>query len=175
MNTKHTISKNLRQLRVSAVGVVALLSAGIALTAHADNIQNFGTQSFEQIKAEYAGKAFVVSLWSIDCAPCRVELKMLGELKEKDPDFPLVVISTDSIDNREEAADILDGYGLKEVQTWMFADAFVERLRYSVDPMWHGELPRSYFFKADHSFESHSGVLTRAQLEEFFPSIAETH
>ncbi len=153
------------------VGVAIVSAAGASFAAHADNIENFGTQSFAQIKSAYEGKPFVVSLWSIDCAPCRVELKMLGELKKNDPDFALVVISTDSIENREEAADILDSYELAGIKTWMFADAFVERLRYSVDPLWHGELPRSYFFKADHSFESHSGILTREQIGKYFPSI----
>ena len=158
-----------------ATGAMLLMSAGVSLDAAADNIQDFGTQSFAQIKSQYEGQPFVLSLWSIDCAPCRVELKLLGELKKHDPDFPLVVISTDSIENREEAADILAEYDLQDIQTWMFADAFVERLRYSVDPLWHGELPRSYFFKADHSVESHSGVLTRAQLEGYIPSIEQSN
>lgn len=157
--------------KMLAFVLVLVCAAGLSVPAHADKIQDFGTQSFAQIKEQYAGKPFVLSLWSIDCAPCRVELKMLGELKQNDPDFPLVVISTDLIENREEANDILDSYALADINTWMFADAFVERLRYSIDPLWHGELPRSYFFKADHSFESHSGILTRAQLEQFFPRI----
>lgn len=146
-------------------------AASISRAVHADNIQDFGTQSFAQIKSEYEGKPFVVSLWSIDCAPCRVELKMLGKLKRNNPEFALVVISTDSIEHREEAADILDSFQLQDMKTWMFADAFVERLRYSVDPLWHGELPRSYLFEADHSFKAHSGVLGRAQVEKYFPSI----
>jgi len=153
-----------------ALGATLLLATSLSVTVQADNIQDFGTQSFTQIKSQYEGVPFVVSLWSIDCAPCRVELKLLGDLKKENPSFPLVVISTDSIVNREEAADILVSYALQDIETWMFADAFVERLRYSVDPMWHGELPRSYFFKADHSFESHSGILSRAQLEKYFPS-----
>lgn len=165
MTTNVVADNNRRFPTAFAIGLALFLATGVSLAAHADNIQDFGTQSFAQIKSQYEGKPFVVSLWSIDCAPCRVELKMLGELKKEDPDFPLVVISTDSIENREEAADILDSYALQDIETWMFADAFVERLRYSVDPLWHGELPRSYFFKADHSFEAHSGVLSREQLE----------
>ena len=162
-------------LRYCARWLSAVFLSAIALSVHADNIQDFGTQSFAQIKQQYAGKAFVLSLWSIDCAPCRVELKLLGELKKRDPNFPLVVISTDPIENREEAADILDDYGLKDITSWMFADAFVERLRYSIDPTWHGELPRSYFFRADSSVESHSGVLTPEQLEGFLVEIEKTN
>jgi thiol-disulfide isomerase/thioredoxin len=135
----------------------------------ADNIQGFGPQTFAQIKAEFAGKPFVVSLWSVDCAPCRVELDMLGQIKQADPDFPLVVISTDAITNREDAADILDEYQLADEVTWMFADNFVERLRFSIDPGWFGELPRSYFYDAEHNMSAHSGILTEAKLREMFP------
>ncbi len=154
----------------AAFAVTALLSVG---QVHADNIQAFDSQSFAQIKEEFAGKPFVLSLWSIDCAPCRVELKLLGEIKQQQPDFPLVVISTDLLDDREEALDILDSYNLAEFESWMFADAFVERLRFSIDPLWHGELPRSYFFAHDHSFESHSGVLSEQQLGKYFPQLLE--
>lgn len=160
-------------LRAASLLSVFSLALSAAMPSLADNIQDFDAQSFAHIKEQFAGQPFVVSLWSIDCAPCRVELKMLGELKRQDPAFPLVVISTDPIENREEAADILDSYQLKDVKSWMFADAFVERLRFSVDPQWHGELPRSYFYKADHQFESHSGVLTQTQLQQYFPQIAE--
>ena len=160
VNKKAHFSKSL------AIGVAIFYSTFVSLTVRADNIQNFNMQSFEQIKAQYEGKPFVVSLWSIHCAPCRVELKLLGEIKKTDPDFPLVVISTDSLENREEAVEILANDDLQNIKTWMFADAFVERLRFSVDPLWHGELPRSYFFNDDHSFESHSGVLTRTQLNQ---------
>jgi thiol-disulfide isomerase/thioredoxin len=150
---------------------VLLSAAHIALadTAPADNIQRFGPQTFAEIKAQFANKPFVVSLWSVDCAPCRVELDMLGKMKQADPDFPLVVISTDSINMREDAADILDEYQLAGETTWMFADSFVERLRFSIDPGWYGELPRSYFYDAEHNMMAHSGILTEEKFRELFP------
>jgi len=147
----------------------SMLSLALVQSAQADNIQDFGPQTFAQLKSQYEGKPFVLSLWSVDCAPCRVELDMLGKLKQADPAFPLVVISTDSIEKREEAVDILQGYALDGVPTWMFADTFVERLRFSIDPAWYGELPRSYFFAPDHSFTAHSGILTAEKLAELFP------
>jgi len=147
----------------------SMLSLALVQSVQADNIQDFSPQTFGELKSQFGGKPFIVSLWSVDCAPCRVELDMLGKLKQADPEFPLVVISTDSIEKREEAADILQGYALDGVPTWMFADTFVERLRFSIDPMWYGELPRSYFFTPDHSFTAHSGILTAEKLAELFP------
>ena len=80
----------------------------------------------------------------------------------------MIVISTDSIKNREDAVDILDEYQLADETTWMFADSFVERLRFSIDPNWYGELPRSYFYDPDHNMTAHSGILTEEKLREMF-------
>ncbi|MBU2098450.1 MAG: TlpA family protein disulfide reductase [Gammaproteobacteria bacterium] len=154
---------------LSAALILGATHVALADSTPADNIEPFGPQTFAELKAQFAGKPFVVSLWSVDCAPCRVELDMLGQMKKADPEFPLLVISTDSIENREDAADILDEYQLADETTWMFADSFVERLRFSIDPAWYGELPRSYFYDAEHNMMSHSGILTLEKFRELFP------
>lgn len=133
----------------------------------ADNIMRFDTSTFTSIKQEYAGQPFLVSLWSIDCPPCLVELDLLGKLVAENPDFPLVLISTDSIEKLEESRYILEDYGLAGIRSWIFADAFVERLRYTVDPGWYGELPRSYFYTDAHAFTAHSGTLNAELLTGF--------
>lgn len=144
--------------------VLALQCSGFVL---ADNFEPLGTSTFSDIKTGYTGSPFLVSLWSIDCAPCRLELKILGELKKQDPDFPLVLISADSLEQRETASYILEEYELDHLVSWMFADNFTERLRYSIDPNWYGELPRSYLFDSSHKAIPHSGILTEEQLAEF--------
>lgn len=133
----------------------------------ADNIEPFTIDSFAAIKAQYEGEPFFVSLWSVDCPPCRVELDMLGELVAVDPDLSLVLISTDQISEREYANEILEVAGLDSITSWMFADSFAERLRFTIDPQWFGELPRSYYYDADHNSRAHSGIMTRDMLDEF--------
>jgi thiol-disulfide isomerase/thioredoxin len=168
MFIRRSVMRN-KMVRLAGLTLLSVLGmAGNAL-AQTDNIQAFGTTSFAQFKTALAGRPFVVSLWSIDCLPCRVELELLGNLKQSDPEFPLLLISTDSIEKHEEASDILEQYGLHNIDSWMFADAFVERLRFSIDPGWYGELPRSYFYAADHSFKAHSGILTAEKMDELFP------
>lgn len=138
-----------------------------------DNFEPLNVQTFEEIKSDYNGKPFLLSLWSIDCAPCRLELKILGELKRKDPSFPLVLISADSLEHRETAFYILEEYSLEKQVSWMFADNFSEPLRYSIDPNWYGELPRSYLFDSSHNAVAHSGVLTEKQLTLFLSTISQ--
>lgn len=153
-----------------SMAFVAIASIFGSAQTLADNIQPFNTDTFKALKEDFAQKAFVVSLWSVDCLPCRVELEMLGQLKKEDPDFPLLLISTDTFDKHEEATYILEDYELDKIQSWMFADAFIERLRFTIDPNWYGELPRSYFYNADHAFTAHSGILTRETLLSMLPA-----
>ncbi len=154
----------LTRLLVS-IGVVL---SSFAANAQSDNFKPFTAESFAQIKQSFAGQEFLLGLWSVDCPPCLVELDMMGDLLQDNPDLPFVLISTDPIDERESAYEFLQDFDLAGRETWMFADSFTERLRYTIDPNWFGELPRSYFFDANHDSQSHSGIMTRELLESWF-------
>ncbi|HDZ08394.1 exo-alpha-sialidase [Pseudohongiella sp.] len=124
----------------------------------------FTADSFARVKAGRAGQPFVLALWSVDCPPCMVELDLLGRMREQHPDLPLVLISVDDIALQADAEDFLLDYGLADMTSWMFADDYAAPLRYSIDPQWFGELPRSYHFDAQHQSRAHSGIMTEAQL-----------
>ena len=42
----------------------------------------------------------------------------------------------------ETMTGFVDQSGLSAADTWYFADSFLERLRFEIDPGWHGELPK---------------------------------
>jgi thiol-disulfide isomerase/thioredoxin len=167
-------SVNVRKIETLIFGIGFLFLSQLPWQlAHADSFEPLTVESFAKIKADYKGKPFLLSLWSIDCAPCRLELELLGKQKTKDASFPLVLISADSLKQRETAFYILEEYSLDGLTSWMFADNFSERLRYSIDPNWYGELPRSYLFDASHAAFAHSGVLTQQQLASFLKTLSQ--
>lgn len=148
-----------------------ILSAAIlcySTVAIADNVRPFTAQSFEQIKASFQGKEFLLGLWSVDCPPCMVEMEFMAELTRLNPDIPYVLVSTDSIEQKAYSAEFLEDVGLADKESWMFADSFVERLRFTIDPNWYGELPRSYFFDENHAMQSHSGIVSEELLQRWF-------
>jgi thiol-disulfide isomerase/thioredoxin len=145
-----------------------MLACSVSVQAQQDNFKPFTADSFAEIKASFAGQEFLLGLWSVDCPPCLVELDMMGELLALNPDLPFVLISTDPIEEREAAAEFLEDFGLAGYESWMFADSFTERLRFTVDPAWYGELPRSYFFDSNHQQQPHSGIMTPELLESWF-------
>ena len=162
---KISASSEIKQLYLS---LTLILLITISTLSHADNFRSFTFDSFSEIKSTFQGQEFLLGLWSVDCPPCLVELSMMGNLLELNPDLPFVLISTDSIDTNEDAIEFLSDFNLEQRESWMFSDNFVERLRYTIDPNWYGELPRSYFFDNDHNMSSHSGIMTEQLLEEWF-------
>jgi len=159
-------------LRVKSViflrGFALLALMGLASASHGDSFKPFTTVTFAEIKQQYQNSEFLLGLWSVDCPPCLVELDLMGDLLEKNPDLPFVLISTDSIEDRELALEFLEDSGLHERESYMFADSFTERLRFSIDPGWYGELPRSYFFDFQHNKQSHSGLMSIELLSKWF-------
>lgn len=143
----------------------ALLGATSA--AAAGRLQPFTGDSLSAIQQQYAGRPFILALWSLTCNHCVKELQTLGRLARHDRALPLVIVSTDTPAEAREIRAALKRFGLAHLDTWVFDDAVPERLRYAIDPAWRGELPRSYLFDAAHRREAHSGLLGEAQLRDW--------
>ena len=67
---------------------------------------------------------------------------------------------------------MLDGYRLAGVETWSFADAYLERLRWSVDPQWRGEVPRTHLYDAGHRLTVHTGSVEPQELDRWAANAA---
>lgn len=103
----------------------------------------------EIIKAK-AGQPAVVHFWGLTCAPCLTELPHWAALKKERADLALVMIAADPAP--EDVADLkatLARAGLDSAESFAFADGFVDRLRFEIDPKWRGEMPRTILIGHD--------------------------
>lgn len=146
------------------IGPALLLSV---LPALAQGLKPFQTDSLAQITAAREGRPFLLLLWSLDCPPCLKELGQLQELAKTPAAQGLVLVSTDGPAQRADAQRTLQRLGLERLDNWIFADDFAARLRYHIDPDWFGELPRAYFYGADHRRTAKSGVLNPQWLQHW--------
>jgi thiol-disulfide isomerase/thioredoxin len=139
-----------------------------ATTQPAAHLVPFTAQSLDTLRKTHAGQPFVLSFWALHCEPCRDEMAEWRAVKAKFPALPIALVSTDA----PKDAAMIDAFFAKyppgPVQTWVFADAFTERVRYAVDKSWRGELPKTYFFDAAHKPEVKSGKIDRAWVEAWF-------
>ncbi len=130
-------------------------------------IKIFKADSLSAIEEKYQGLPFILAVWSIECPPCRDELALLGKLKEDGQQFNLILVSTDNISQHPLLSEILSEYQLQHQDNWAFGKQSPERLRYSLDPNWFGEMPRCYFYDASHQRIGISGKLQSEQVLEW--------
>ena len=143
-------------------GCLIFLAANVSA---AQDLKIFITGSYTQIVKQYQGQAFIIALWSLDCPACFEELAMLSKAYQQKP-FNLVLISVDGIESKQEVETVLNKYQLDKVDNWLFTEYADASLRYEIDPLWYGELPRSYFFDETHQRQGVSGVLKKVQLPQ---------
>jgi len=122
----------------------------------------FDARTLTTLRKTHAGKPFVLAFWSVYCEPCRDEMAEWDAVKRKYPSLPIELVSTDAPADRALIDAFFAKYPPGPVQKWLFADAFTERVRYSVDKSWRGELPKSYFYDATHKAQIKSGKVDRA-------------
>ncbi|WP_310446715.1 TlpA family protein disulfide reductase [Thiobacillus sp.] len=144
-------------------GMVTVLV--IAASASAAEPVPFNVNSLAKIKAQYAGRPFILNLWSVnECSYCIAELTLLGKLAKTQRDLPLVLVATDSPEFAPAIQKTLSPLGLAGADSWVFDDPIPERLRHAIDPSWYGELPRTYLYDARHQRETIVGVLSEKRL-----------
>lgn len=158
-------------MRRAFAGIVLSLLVWMSPVCAAE-LRPFTADSLAAIKAQYAGRSFILSLWSVNwCGHCITELTMLGKVAAEldargtQQKLPLVLVSTDTPESTPALQSTLKRLGLESVDSWVFDDAIPERVRYAVDPGWYGELPRTYLYNARHQREAVTGVLSEKKLK----------
>lgn len=135
-------------------------------------LRAFERESLQAIREAHAGRPFVLALWSVYCEPCREEMATLARFRAEHPELAVVLVATDPPEEEAAVRRMLAEYAPKGVETWAFADAFVERLRYAVDPRWRGELPRTYLYDSEHRVDAVSGRLDAGHLSDWIDRVA---
>lgn len=143
-----------------------------ALCVHAaPAIQPFEPDGMARIVASQKGKPFVLIVWSLDCEYCQVSMKNLAQEKRKRKNLNVVTLATDSVEDPYAVALMkkkLASVGMSG-NAWAFGAAPPEQLRYAIDPKWHGEKPRSYWFNARGESVAYSGVITGTTIAKLAP------
>lgn len=158
----------------TALALLFALALSALPPAVSAELKLFSKGSLQRIVGARSGEPFLLVLWSVDCPPCMKEMGHLKSLRDRFDKRGLVLVSTDGLANREAVKERLAHFGLDNFDNWVFADDFPERLRYQIDPNWFGELPRSYFYDAEHQRVGSSGALTPEALRKWLHDTAAT-
>lgn len=139
---------------IKVITIITLLIAG---QANADGLKPFGMASRQAIEQAHVGQPMILAFWSIDCGHCLDELPTVAEFVGKHPKVKLVLVNVDGASTSQEVSKSLKQMHLQSFESWQFAESDEERLRFSIDKNWYGELPRAYFYDASHQVKAISG------------------
>lgn len=148
---------------------VLLLGLLLAAPGFAQPIKTFDSQSLDQIVASHRGKPFLLLVWSMDCEFCQASLEVLSKARAANPDLKIVTVTTDPAADRLLTTQVqsrLSSLSLTD-DTWSFGGDSPERLRYMIDPSWHGEKPRSYWYDATGKRTAFSGMIRPEKLTQW--------
>jgi thiol-disulfide isomerase/thioredoxin len=150
---------------------LVLLLLCFSLFAHslmAMELKLFEKHTYQQLLSDYNKQAFILILWSIDCPPCYDELILLGKYLSHHPNKKMIFVATDSRQYENDIRKMLTTTLLQSQPLYIFSDVPEQHLRYTIDPHWYGELPRSYLFDACHNRKAISGKMTWKMLDDFY-------
>lgn len=146
-----------------AFAVVA--GAATVDSASAVELRPFVQGSWQELRQIHAGQPTIVHFWGVTCGPCRIEMPEWGRLLRERPDMNLVMIDADLVPNEPDTAiAMLSKTGVSAAEQWRFDDDYEERLRYEVDPQWHGEIPYTVLIAPDGTTTTITGAADSAQI-----------
>ncbi|MFZ9642205.1 MAG: TlpA family protein disulfide reductase [Candidatus Methylopumilus sp.] len=141
-----------------ALKLVLLMSLWLTQPLCAQPLKPFVANSRLAIEQAHQGQPMILAFWSIDCSYCLDELNLLGDLLKQHPNIQLVLVNVDGLSTAQDLAKALKPIRLPAAyEAWQFSEPDEERLRYSVDKRWYGELPRTYYYDNTHQVKAVSG------------------
>jgi len=129
-------------------------------------VNSFQSESYQKILTEYKNKPFMLVIWSVTCSACLSEMELIRKIQVQYSELNIVMLSVDGPEYFDEMKQIIKQEQLQDLKQWGFAQDNSPALRYTVDSRWYGELPRTYFFDAQHNKIGMSGVLSLEQYHQ---------
>ena len=152
---------------IKLVAIVLSVFFSFNLHASESQIQPFYKNSLQSILDHYQNQPLMVVFWSTECSACLKELELISEFIVSNPDLNVAFVATDTAVDFQEIAEAMAKRGLPTDNSWAFADTDSQALRYSIDPKWYGEIPRTYFYDVNHQRIGLSGAIRYEQLTEW--------
>lgn len=163
-------------LKRTAFKLILICSLFLAANAYAAevNIKAFQKGSYQSILTEYQDQPLVLILWSVTCSACLDEMELIHNIHQQQPKLNMLMLSVDGPEFHQEMTQIIKLAKLTDLDHWGFAEDNSPALRYAIDSQWYGELPRTYFFNAQHDKASISGVLSPKKYKEMVAELLST-
>ena len=142
-----------------------VLVMGIAHLAFADkpNLKPYQRGDWSSLIKSANGAPIAIHFWGVTCPACIKEMPQWGVFIKRHPNAKVIFIQVDDV-SPEMMQKMLDKAGLDKANNYYIASAFDERLRYEIDPRWHGETPTTIFIDKNGKSTRKTGLINFQEL-----------
>ena len=109
------------------------------------------------------GSPLVIHFWGVTCPACVKEMPKWGAFLKRNPNAKVIFIQVDDV-TPEMMQKMLSKAGLETANNYYVAAPFDERLRYEIDPKWHGETPTTIFVDKNGKTSRKTGLINFQKL-----------
>lgn len=132
----------MKQYWLTLLTALSLFLTGSAL-ADTSAIKPYQAGDWKMITKSANGSPLAIHFWGVTCPSCVKEMPQWGQFVKSNPNAKIVFIQVDDV-SQDAMQKMLSKAGLDKANNYYVAVPFDERLRYEIDPQWHGETPTTF-------------------------------
>ena len=110
------------------------------------------------------GTPIAIHFWGVTCPACVKEMPLWGSFLKGNPSAKVIFIQVDDV-TPESMQKMLSKAGLEKANNYYVVGPFDERLRYEIDPKWHGETPTTILIDKNGRATRKTGLINFQQLQ----------
>lgn len=150
------------------VVVISILAWGLLSSASAQEamLKPYQKGDWSSMVASAQGKPIAVHFWGVTCPTCVKEMPQWGAFLKANPSATIVFVQVDDV-STESMQKMLKKADLVNAKNYFISGSFDERLRYEIDPKWHGETPTTFLIDQNGKLVRKTGTLSFQQLKSF--------
>lgn len=155
-------------MRAAVAGLLMTISL-VSQPARAANAPRlFDGANWQTLASSHKGRPLIVHFWGFTCGNCMVEMNDWGRFAKEHPGVAIAFVNWDRRGADESRiAQALAKAGLGNVQSFVLANGFEEKLRFAVDRDWMGELPYTRLIDSNGKATTFSGTADFKKLSQW--------
>ena len=110
------------------------------MLADTASLKSYQAGDWKSISKAGNGAPLAVHFWGVTCPACVKEMPQWGQFLKNNPNAKVIFIQVDDV-SQDSMKKMLTKAGLENANNYFVATPFDERLRFEIDPQWHGETP----------------------------------
>ncbi|WP_162785481.1 TlpA family protein disulfide reductase [Polynucleobacter necessarius] len=124
----------------------------------------YQTGNWKAIVKTEQSAPLAVHFWGVTCPACVKEMPQWGQFIKNNPGTKIIFIQVDDV-SQEVIKKMLSKAGLDNANNYYVVAPFDERLRYEIDPQWHGETPTTILIDSKGRTSRKTGLIDFKQLK----------